>query len=62
MFTRSLHWNPSLGDKGAAVLGDWLATGPAVQVRCLECVAYAPPAVSASDMTLADMLFARLFR
>ncbi len=39
-----------------------LATGPAVQVRCLECAGLAPPAPKATDLRLADMIFAALFR
>jgi protease-4 len=39
-----------------------LATGPAVQVRCLECMAYAPPAPMKADFALADWLYARLFQ
>ena len=31
MLTRSLAYNP-LGDEGVAVLADWLATGPPLQV------------------------------
>jgi len=48
----------------AQAIGDArrIATGPSVQVLCLECAAYAPPRPSAADRKLADMLFARLFQ
>ncbi|URW75768.1 signal peptide peptidase SppA [Sphingomonas donggukensis] len=38
-----------------------LATGSAVQVRCLECAALAPPSAKMSDLSLADLLYAKLF-
>jgi protease-4 len=48
----------------AQAIGDArrLATGSSVQVRCIECTAYAPPAVGADDLKLADMIFAKVFK
>ena len=47
----------------AQALGDArrLARGPAMQARCLECGGFAPPAPAAADLTLADLLYTRLF-
>ena len=47
----------------ATALGDArrLAMGPSVQVRCIECAAYAPPRASASDTKLLDLIIERLF-
>ncbi|MHA6724107.1 signal peptide peptidase SppA [Sphingomonas sp. RS2018] len=39
-----------------------LATGSAVQARCVECVGYAPASASLRDLSLADLLYARLFQ
>jgi protease-4 len=39
-----------------------LATASALQARCIECVAVGPLHVAPADLTLADLLFARLFR
>ena len=47
----------------AQAIGDArrLATGSAIQARCLECAAVGPVQPKAADMKLADMLMARLF-
>ena len=47
----------------AQAIGDArrLATGSAIQARCLECAAVGPVQPKAADMRLADMLLARLF-
>ena len=46
----------------AQAIGDArrLATGSAMQARCLECAALAPASPTAADVTLADMLFGKL--
>ncbi len=39
-----------------------LATGPVVQVRCLECAGLAPARPRAADMKFAELIYARLFQ